>query len=74
MPKVSVIVPLYNKEKTVARTVTSILKQTFSDFELIVVDDGSTDNSCDVVRQFDDGRIAVLQQSNNRKSTPISLS
>ncbi len=64
MPKVSVIVPLYNKEKTVARTVNSILEQTFSDFQLIIVDDGSTDNGCDIVRQFDDDRIVLLQQSN----------
>lgn len=42
---ISVIVPVYNSEKTLARCVDSILSQTFSDFELLLVDDGSTDSS-----------------------------
>jgi glycosyltransferase involved in cell wall biosynthesis len=61
---VSIIVPLYNKEKTVSRTIESILKQTFQDWRLIVVDDGSTDNGVEVVKQFQDERIRVISQEN----------
>lgn len=64
VPIVNIIIPLYNKEQTVTRTIESILKQTFQDWQLIVVDDGSTDNSVDVVRQFKDERIHVISQEN----------
>ena len=52
MPKISVIVPVYNVEKYLSRCIDSILAQTFMDFELILIDDGSSDNCgkiCDVV-------------------------
>ncbi len=45
MPEISVIVPVYNVEKYLRRCIDSILNQTFTDFELILVDDGSTDSS-----------------------------
>lgn len=45
MPEISIIVPVYNTEKYLDRCIRSIIKQTFSDFELILVDDGSKDNS-----------------------------
>lgn len=63
-PKISVVVPLYNKEKSIARTIESILNQTLKDFELVIVDDGSTDNSVDIVRGFNDERIVLIQQKN----------
>ena len=66
MPKISVIVPVYNVEKYLSRCIDSILNQTFTDFELILVDDGSTDNSgeiCDMYSQKD-SRIIVIHQSN----------
>jgi GT2 family glycosyltransferase len=59
-PKVSVIVPLYNKEGWVARCVASILAQSRGDLEIIVVDDGSTDAGVSVVASFDDDRIQVV--------------
>jgi glycosyltransferase involved in cell wall biosynthesis len=62
--KVTVVIALYNKEKTVARTVESIRAQTFSDWRLIVVDDGSTDSGPEIVRNFADDRIELIQQSN----------
>jgi len=55
---------LYNKEKTVARTIKSILDQTFQDWRLIIVDDGSTDGSLSVVREFTDPRIEIIEQQN----------
>jgi len=47
---ISVVIPLYNKEKSIAQTLKSVLAQTYTDYEIIVVDDGSTDNSFEVVR------------------------
>ena len=66
MPIISVIVPVYNVEKYVGRCIESILVQTFTDFELILVDDGATDNSgkiCDQYAEKDD-RIRVIHKEN----------
>jgi glycosyltransferase involved in cell wall biosynthesis len=62
--KVSVVVPLYNKAAYIRRTLDSVLAQTHADFELIVVDDGSTDNGPEIVRQIDDSRIRLISQEN----------
>jgi GT2 family glycosyltransferase len=59
-----VIVPLYNKVATVARALTSIVNQTFSDIEIIVVDDGSTDASAQIAAGFADARLRVIRQEN----------
>ncbi len=64
MPQISVIIPLYNKAEYVSRALDSILSQSFDDFELIVVDDGSTDGSPDVVRGYQDRRLRLIQQEN----------
>jgi len=64
-PAVSVIIPLYNKEKYVRRAVESVLGQTFVDFELIVVNDGSTDGGPVLVRGYADPRIRVIDQDNH---------
>ena len=64
MPSVAVIVPLYNKEGTVTRTINSIRAQTVRDLDVIVVDDGSTDNSVARVRRIRDSRVRVVQQAN----------
>ena len=61
---ISVVIPLYNKRGSIASTVQSVLGQTFTDFELIVVDDGSTDGSADVVRTFEDSRIRLVSKPN----------
>ncbi|MBN2466215.1 glycosyltransferase family 2 protein [candidate division WOR-3 bacterium] len=61
-PAVSVVVPLYNKERHVARAIQSVLNQVFGDFELIVVDDGSTDGSVEVVKTFDEPRIRLVHR------------
>lgn len=66
MCKVSVIMPLYNAEKYVYKAVNSILNQTFTDFELIVVNDGSSDNSYNIVSSFNDDRLKIFENDRNR--------
>lgn len=62
--KYSVVVPLYNKEHYILRTLRSVLAQTFDDYEVIVVDDGSTDQSLQVCETIKTDRIRVIHQSN----------
>ena len=52
MPEISIIVPVYNTEKYLHRCINSILAQTYSDFELILVDDGSPDNSGKICEEY----------------------
>lgn len=63
-PTVSVVMPVYNVEAYVAEAIDSVLAQTFADFELIVVDDGGTDRSMEIVRGYDDPRIRIVTQAN----------
>jgi len=65
-PVVSVIVPAYNTKPYIARALTSVLDQTFADFEIIVVDDASTDGTADVARSLGDPRVRVLTSEVNR--------
>jgi glycosyltransferase involved in cell wall biosynthesis len=64
MPKVSVIVPVYNVEHYVGAAIQSVLEQTFQDFEILIIDDASPDQSIAVCRGFDDDRIRIIQQAN----------
>lgn len=63
--KLSVIIPLYNKETYIKKTIESVINQDYSCFEIIVVDDGSTDNSLNVVKEIRDNRIRIIQQRNS---------
>jgi len=65
-PTVSVIIPTYNRAHLVGRAIRSVLNQTYQDFELIVVDDGSTDNTEEVIRSFDDDRIRYIRHDQNK--------
>lgn len=64
MKKVSVIIPVYGVEKYIAATVRSVLEQTYTNFELLIIDDGSPDNSIKVCQQFTDSRIQIIRQEN----------
>lgn len=62
--KISVILPVYNGEEFLTKAIESVLAQTYSDFEFIIVNDGSTDNSEKLIKSFSDKRIILLQQEN----------
>jgi glycosyltransferase involved in cell wall biosynthesis len=65
-PLVSVIIPAYNAENFIAKTLESVLSQTYQNIEVLVVDDGSTDTTAEIVKSFvqKDSRVSLLQQSN----------
>lgn len=67
MPKISVIIPVYNAEKTLEKCVLSVLNQDFSDFELLLIDDGSADNSFALCQRFseNDSRIISVRRENS---------
>jgi glycosyltransferase involved in cell wall biosynthesis len=64
-PRVTVVIPVYNREKYVGIAIDSILSQTFADFELLVIDDGSVDRSRDVVLAYNDPRIRLVCNNTN---------
>lgn len=68
MPLVSVIMTAYNARDTITDTINSILNQTFNDFELVIVNDGSTDNTKDIVLLLHDPRIVLIDQKNQGPS------
>jgi glycosyltransferase involved in cell wall biosynthesis len=63
-PFFSVVIPLYNKEDFIENTIKSVLNQSFQNFEIIIVNDGSTDNSLNIVERYNDERIIVLSNKN----------
>lgn len=65
-PKISVVLPVHNREDVLARAVQSVLDQRLKEFELVIVDDGSTDNSVAVANSFKDRRIKVVELGENR--------
>jgi glycosyltransferase involved in cell wall biosynthesis len=64
LPEISVIVPIYNGSAFLAETLSSLLTQTFDNYELLAIDDGSTDDSADIVRSFKDKRVRLIQKEN----------
>lgn len=65
-PRVSVLMPVYNGEAFVAEAIESILRQTYANFELLIVDDGSVDNSRAIMEGFSDNRIRLIRNDSNR--------
>ncbi|WP_165601727.1 glycosyltransferase family A protein [Methylobacillus sp. MM3] len=63
-PSVSIVLPIYNGARWIKRSMLSVLEQSLSDFELIVIDDGSVDHSWDVISSFSDKRILAIKQPN----------
>ena len=66
MPKVSIIVPVHNSEKTLRRCIESALRQDFEDFELILMDDGSSDKSASIINEYrkQDNRVRGITRAN----------
>ncbi|OFX56524.1 MAG: hypothetical protein A2046_14275 [Bacteroidetes bacterium GWA2_30_7] len=69
LPLVSIIIPCYNAEKWIAVTIQSVINQTYYNWELIIVDDGSTDKSAEIIKTFEDKRITYFQIENSGVST-----
>jgi glycosyltransferase involved in cell wall biosynthesis len=69
MSLISVIIPVYNGEKTIQETIESVLNQTFTDFELIVINDGSQDATLEIVERIQDPRLKAFSYSNAGQAT-----
>ena len=65
-PEISVLLPVYNSEKYILEAINSILNQTFSNFELIIIDDGSTDTSEEIISKINDKRIVFEKNDTNK--------
>lgn len=72
MPRVSVIIPVFNAARTVEQAIASVRAQTFTDFEIVAVDDGSTDGSIETLRRYGPA-IKILRQSNRGPSAARNL-
>lgn len=73
MPLISVIIPCYNKSDVISVTIDSVLAQTYEDFEIIIIDDGSTDNSIEVINTYKDSRIRLIPQQNSGVSVTRNI-
>ena len=71
-PLVSVVMPVYNSEKYLKESIGSILNQTFKEFEFIIINDGSNDNSLEIIKSFKDSRIIVINQTNGGISNALN--
>ena len=71
-PIVSVIIPTYNRAHLIGRAIKSVLNQTYQDFEIIVVDDGSTDNTGEIIRGFKDKRVKYIKKYKENKGSSVA--
>jgi glycosyltransferase involved in cell wall biosynthesis len=69
-PVVTILITAFNAEKHIAETIESVLNQTFQDFELLIIDDGSTDSTCAQILEFSDVRIRLVRNEKNEGLTP----
>ena len=65
MSKITIIIPVYNSEKTITRTLQSIINQSFTDFEILIINDGSTDKTLYVISNIKDSRIRIISKPNS---------
>src|SRR5882757_7271659 len=72
-PKVTVLMPAYNAGKYIGEAISSVLGQSFVDFELLIVNDGSTDDTEKIIRSFHDSRIVMIRQENKGVSAALNL-
>lgn len=71
-PAITVLMPAYNAERYIAEAIESVLQQTFTDFELLIVNDGSTDHTVNIIRSFNDDRITLINQENKGVSEALN--
>ena len=72
IPKVSIIITTYNGVKYISETIESICRQTWQHWELIIVDDGSDDSTCEMIRRFTDNRIMLYEAGRVISSRALS--
>ena len=72
-PKITVLVPAYNAEKYIVKAIDSVLSQSFADFELLVINDGSTDQTENILRLYTDDRIRLINQTNQGIASALNL-
>lgn len=72
-PKVTVLMPAYNAGKYIGEAITSVLEQSFTDFELLIINDGSTDETVNIVRSFNDPRIILINQDNKGIASALNV-
>ena len=72
-PKISVLMPVYNAEKYIGIAIDSVLTQTFHEFELLIINDGSSDNTETVIRNYSDQRIRLINQNNQGITAALNL-
>ncbi len=72
-PIFTIIIPTYNREQFLKRTIDSILMQTFKDFELLIIDDGSTDHTKDLIDTYGDNRIIYHYKENGGQNSVVNV-
>jgi len=72
-PKVTVLMPAYNAEKYIGEAIASVLNQSFTDFELLIINDGSTDSTQKIIHSFRDKRIVLINQQNKGVSAALNV-
>jgi glycosyltransferase involved in cell wall biosynthesis len=72
-PPVCVVMPVYNRSKYIRQSIESVLQQTFSDFEFLIINDGSTDGSLEIIKSFNDPRIKIVDQENKGLISTLNI-
>jgi glycosyltransferase involved in cell wall biosynthesis len=72
IPQITVLMPAYNAGKYIGDAIRSVLNQTFTDFELLIINDGSTDDTVEIIRSFNDPRIVLLYQTNKGVASSLN--